>query len=65
MSAQLTLPEYDENGINLTQIRENLRLTPLERIRKGNLARIRAIDEALEELDLIWSRGKSILRRRD
>jgi len=31
--------EQDENGIDLSLIRENLRLTPLQRIRKGDLAR--------------------------
>ena len=31
--------EQDENGIDLSLIRENLELTPLERIRRGDLAR--------------------------
>ena len=31
--------EQDENGIDLSLIRENLKLTPLERIRRGDLAR--------------------------
>lgn len=31
--------EQDENGIDLSLIRENLKLTPLERIRKGDAAR--------------------------
>ena len=47
MSWPLELPEYDENGINLTEIRGNLRLTPLERICKGELAREQAILDAV------------------
>jgi hypothetical protein len=35
--------EQDENGIDLSLIRENLRLTPLERIRKGDAARRQAL----------------------
>ena len=35
--------EQDENGIDLSLIRENLKLTPLERIRRGNLARRQAL----------------------
>ncbi len=35
--------EQDENGIDLSLIRENLRLTPLERIRKGDRARRQAL----------------------
>lgn len=31
--------EQDENGIDLSLIRENLKLTPLERIRRGDAAR--------------------------
>jgi hypothetical protein len=31
--------EQDENGIDLSLIRENLKLTPEERIRKGDRAR--------------------------
>lgn len=31
--------EQDENGVDLSLIRENLRLTPLERIRKADAAR--------------------------
>ncbi len=31
--------EQDENGIDLSLIRENLKLTPLERIRKADAAR--------------------------
>jgi hypothetical protein len=29
--------EYDENGIDVSLIRENLRRTPVERLRRGNL----------------------------
>ena len=36
--------EQDENGIDLSLIRENLRLTPLERIRRGDVARRRALE---------------------
>jgi hypothetical protein len=32
-------PEQDENGVDLTLIRENLRLTPLERLRKAERLR--------------------------
>jgi hypothetical protein len=35
--------EQDENGIDLSLIRENLKLTPLERIRRGDLARRQAL----------------------
>ncbi len=35
--------EQDENGIDLSLIRENLRLTPLERIRKADAARRQAL----------------------
>ncbi len=31
--------EQDENGVDLSLIRENLKLTPLERIRKADAAR--------------------------
>ena len=31
-------PEQDENGVDLSLIRENLRLTPLERLRKAERA---------------------------
>ncbi|MBL8878559.1 MAG: hypothetical protein JNG88_05510 [Phycisphaerales bacterium] len=47
--APLNLPEYmrsptwygeqDENGVDLSLIRENLKLSPLERIRRGDRAR--------------------------
>ena len=41
-------PEQNEDGVDLSLIRNNLRLTPLERIRKANrlqrdMIRIRAI----------------------
>ncbi len=35
--------EQDENGVDLSLIRENLKLTPLERIRKGDAARRQAL----------------------
>jgi hypothetical protein len=35
--------EQDENGIDLSLIRENLKLSPLERIRKGDRARRQAL----------------------
>lgn len=35
--------DQDENGIDLSLIRENLKLTPLERIRKGDRARRQAL----------------------
>ncbi len=35
--------EQDENGIDLSLIRENLLLTPLERIRKADAARRQAL----------------------
>lgn len=31
--------EQDENGVDLSLIRENLKLTPLERVRRGDRAR--------------------------
>ena len=31
-------PEQDENGVDLSLIRENLRLTPIERLRKADRA---------------------------
>lgn len=31
--------ERDENGVDLSLIRENLKLTPVERLRKGDAAR--------------------------
>jgi hypothetical protein len=39
-------PDYgdqDENRIDLSLIRENLRLTPLERARRGDLNRLNAL----------------------
>jgi len=39
--------EQDENGIDLSLIRENLKLTPLERIRRGEAA----LDSALQCLE--------------
>ena len=41
--SQLDYGEQDENGIDLSLIRENLRLTPLERIRKAE----QVMDEVL------------------
>lgn len=35
--------EQDENGIDLSLIRANLKLTPLERIRRGDAARRQAL----------------------
>lgn len=35
--------EQDENGVDLSLIRENLKLTPLERIRKAEAARIETL----------------------
>ena len=35
--------EQDENGMDLSLIRENLRLTPTERVRKGDLGTSSAI----------------------
>ncbi len=35
--------EQDENGVDLSQIRENLKLTPLDRIRKADAARRQAL----------------------
>jgi hypothetical protein len=35
--------DHDENGVDLSLLRANLRLTPLERIRKGDAARRQAI----------------------
>ena len=35
--------DQDENGIDLSLIRENLKLTPLERIRLGDTARRQAL----------------------
>lgn len=35
--------DYDANGVDLSLIRENLRLTPLERIRVGDAARRQAL----------------------
>ncbi len=36
-------PEQDENGVDLSLIRANLRLTPTQRIRKGDDARLDAL----------------------
>jgi hypothetical protein len=36
--------EQDENGIDLSLIRANLKLTPLERVRLGDIARRRALE---------------------
>ncbi|MCB9846081.1 MAG: hypothetical protein H6811_08870 [Phycisphaeraceae bacterium] len=36
-------PGQDENGVDLTLIRENLRLTPEQRIRRGDLTRRQAL----------------------
>ena len=33
------LPQQDENGVDLSLIRENLRLTPVERVRRADRAR--------------------------
>jgi len=32
--------EQDENGVDLSLIRENLKLTPTERVRRGDRARL-------------------------
>jgi hypothetical protein len=37
-SIQTPYGEQDENGTDLSLIRENLRLTPLERLRRGDAA---------------------------
>ena len=36
--------EQDENGIDLSLIRANLKLTPLERVRRGDQARRMALE---------------------
>ncbi len=36
-------PEQDENGVDLSLIRTNLRLSPVERLRKGDQARRSAL----------------------
>ena len=36
--------DQDENGIDLSLIRENLKLSPLERLRKGSRARRSAME---------------------
>jgi hypothetical protein len=33
----------DENGVDLTLIRDNLRLSPVERLRRGDRARLSAL----------------------
>ncbi len=43
-SKLLDYGEQDENGIDLSLIRANLRLTPLERLRRGDVARRRALE---------------------
>jgi len=35
--------EQDENGVDLSLIRENLKLTPTERVRRGDAARLDAL----------------------
>lgn len=47
-------PEQDENGVDLTLIRENLRLSPLERARKAE--RLRRIILRTHEL----TRGRAV-----
>lgn len=37
------LPEQDENGVDLTLIRANLRLSPTERVRRADAARRSAL----------------------
>ena len=43
-------PEQDENGIDLSLLRENLRLTPVERLRQHQraLRNVRALQHARE-----------------
>ncbi|GMU83296.1 MAG: hypothetical protein AMXMBFR47_31660 [Planctomycetota bacterium] len=46
--------EQDESGVDLSLIRENLKLTPLERIRRGDRARrdalrVRELGRSLRE----------------
>jgi hypothetical protein len=38
-----SFPEQDENGVDLSLIRENLRLSPIERLRKAERARKSAL----------------------
>jgi hypothetical protein len=42
--------DQDENGVDLTRLRENLKLTPAERLRRNGLALIfvRQLEEASE-----------------
>ncbi|MCW5776234.1 MAG: hypothetical protein KIS87_07345 [Phycisphaeraceae bacterium] len=51
-------PEQDENGVDLTLLRENLRLTPEERIRRGDVAR----RQALHLMDIGRKRRESAIR---
>lgn len=63
-SPQATAADYGEqveNGIDLSLIRENLRLTPLERIRKGDAAR----RQALLLLEMGRRHRENTLRRSD
>jgi hypothetical protein len=49
--------EFDENGINLDDIRENLRLTPVERLRKADEKRLNMLRAMrwLGELPHAWA----------
>ena len=44
------LREYDENGIDLTSIRENLKLTPEQRVRRGE-ERARRLPERIAHIE--------------
>ncbi len=50
--------EQDENGIDLSLIRENLRLTPLERIRRAD----RATKDALRLMEYGRRHREKLLR---
>lgn len=50
--------EQDENGVDLTLLRENLRLTPEERVRRGDIAR----RQALHLMDIGRQRRETALR---
>ena len=50
--------EFDKNGVNLTVIRENLKLTPTERLRKADERRRWAID-LQKMIDAQESRAKN------
>ncbi|GAB4456727.1 MAG: hypothetical protein OHK0029_15210 [Armatimonadaceae bacterium] len=59
--------DQDENGVDLTRLRENLKLTPAERLRENGkaLMLVRRLEEAGERYRATLARSAGVSKRGD